>query len=56
MKIVEEIRQEEKAHLYAELGQKRETVRERLRKLPEYVKEARYYDQNSEKSGKIKES
>ncbi len=39
--IVEEIRQEEKEkYLYAEWEQKREIVKERLRKLPEYVREA----------------
>jgi transposase len=39
--IVEEIRQEEKEkYPYAEWEQKREIVKERLRKLPEYVREA----------------
>ena len=39
--IVEEIRQEEKEkYPYAEWERKREIVKERLRKLPEYVREA----------------
>jgi len=39
--VVEEIRQEEKARYpYAEWERKREIVKERLRKLPEYVREA----------------
>ncbi len=38
--VVEEIRKEEKAYPYAEWEQKREVVKERLRKLPEYVREA----------------
>ncbi len=38
--VVEEIRKEEKAYPYAEWEQKREVVKERLRNLPEYVREA----------------
>ena len=39
--VFKEIRQEEKARYpYAEWEQKREVVKERLRKLPEYIREA----------------
>lgn len=38
--VVEEIRKEEKAYPYAKWERKRGVVKERLRKLPEYVREA----------------